>query len=493
MSKTVTTLLILVFIHIGNVSGNGDVLNPSHATMKYQSDAGRYSANVVNLTLTDAVFLGLRNNRSIRSSYYTRLSEKFDLSVSEDQFTPKMVITSRTTTHRNDNDRFQKNQITPYLTLTSEMGTRFSLSWANQLNRSNYAGRARSDDITFNVIQPLLKGAGRDIATAPAKLARLSETVNKLALKSSVSNTVTKIIFAYRDLLQTQEQLRISRNALERSQKLLEVNRAMIDAGRMAQVELVQTEADTAGQELNVEETLNQFDFSRLELLRLLALSSETRINAVDNLDAKPLVLDQSQAVNAALQQQPDYLTQIINGKKAAVNLDVAKNNNLWDVSLVGGASQGRDLYSDHSYQENSRRWEGYAGVQIEIPIGDLNRRQGIVHAQVEVENQEIFYAEVRQALEQSVINAVRDIGTRWRQHQIAQRTLELSRKKLDIEKQKLQVGRSSNFQVLSYEADLRNAESITLNSLITYLNAETQLDQILGTTLDSWDISLND
>ncbi len=99
--------------------------------------------------------------------------------------------------------------------------------------------------------------------------------------------------------------------------------------------------------------------------------------------------------------------------------------------------------------------------------------------------NQEIQLAEARQQLERDVANAVRDIGTRWRQYEIAQRALDLSRRKLEIEREKLTVGRSSNFQVLSFENDLRNAENARLNALISYLNAQAELDQTLGTTLE--------
>ncbi|MBR4877202.1 MAG: TolC family protein, partial [Rhodocyclaceae bacterium] len=113
--------------------------------------------------------------------------------------------------------------------------------------------------------------------------------------------------------------------------------------------------------------------------------------------------------------------------------------------------------------------------------------------AQVKDQNQELKIAEARQQLERDVINSVRNIYTRWRQYEIAQRALDLSRKKLDIEREKLAVGRSSNFQVLSFENDLRNAENAQLNALISYLNAQAELDQTLGTTLESWDISLND
>ena len=456
-------------------------------------EAVSLNAQTIDLTLSDAVFLGLRDNRSIRSAYLERIAQKFDLRVEEDRFTPKLVLSGRHLATRNQDDRYRQSEVIPQTTVLGEYGTRFSLAWSNQLTQANRAGRARNDGATFSVIQPLLRGAGRDVATAPMRLARLSEQVNRLTLKTTVSDTITQIITAYRELLRAQEQLQIARDALERSRQLLVANRAMIDAGRMAEFEIVQTEADVATQELAVEEAANQLDASRLELLRLLALDLHTQVRAADTLDAIPVEVGLAQALTAAQEQQPAYLSQLIATEQAAINHTVARNEKLWDVSLVGGATQVRDRYPGESGRETNRTWEGYAGIQVDIPIGDLSRRQAEVRARVNVENQDIRLAEARQSLERDVGDAVRDLGTRWRQYEIAQRARDLSRRKLDIEREKLQAGRSSNFQVLSFESDLRNAESTRLNALIAYLNAQARLDQTLGTTLESWDIDLND
>ncbi len=233
------------------------------------------SDEVIDLTLADAVFLGLRNNRSIKSAYLERLAQKFDLRVSEDLFTPKLVLSGSYLASRNESDRYRQSQIVPTTTMLGEFGTRFSLSWTNQLTMANSAGRRGNDGTTFTIIQPLLRGAGREVTTAPVRLARLSELINRLSLKSTVSQTITQIVTAYRDVLRAQEQLRIAQDAMTRSRQLLEVNQAMIDAGRMAAFEIVQTEADAASQELGAEEAANQLDSSRLELLRLLALNQK--------------------------------------------------------------------------------------------------------------------------------------------------------------------------------------------------------------------------
>lgn len=75
----------------------------------------------------------------------------------------------------------------------------------------------------------------------------------------------------------------------------------------------------------------------------------------------------------------------------------------------------------------------------------------------------------------------------------MSRKARELASRALDIEKQKLQAGRSTNFQVLSFEARLRESETQRLTATIAYLNALSLLDLQLGTTVDTWRISLND
>ncbi|WP_232216614.1 MULTISPECIES: TolC family protein [Brenneria] len=470
------------------------LLNPSQASRINASghtDA-KISLNteIIDLTLSDTIYLGLRNNRAIRSAYLDRIAQKFDLRVAEDRFTPKLMFSGSYLSTRNQADRYKQGNLTPTSTMLTPYGTHFSLSWTYRHTDANQAGLSRNDGANITVIQPLLRGVGKEIATAPVRLARLTEQVNRLNLKSTLSQTITQIIALYRELLQAQEQLKIAWDALDRARQLVEVNRAMIAAGRMAEFEIVQTEAEVASQELAYEQARNQLDMARLALLQLLALDLHSPIVATDALQAQRVEVQVARALQQAQASQPNYLIQLIAGEQAAINLAVARNDRLWDVSLVGGASQVRDRTA---LGGASHTWDNYVGVQVKIPIGDMSTRQAEVQALVNVRNQDIQLTEAHQQLERDVTNAVRDIGTRWRQFEIAQRVRDLSRRKLEIEREKLTVGRSSNFQVLSFENDLLNAENARLNALISYLNAQSELDLTLGTTLQSWNISLND
>ncbi|UFH50613.1 TolC family protein [Pseudomonas sp. KNUC1026] len=493
MLKAAALIALMLAAPMAACAATQTLLHPSQATRPgYPTPAAAsisLNAQAIELTLSDAIYLALRDNRAIRSAYLNRIAQKFDLRVAEDRFTPKLMLSGSYMADRSQDDQYRQGTVTPQALWLTPYGTRVSLGWAYRHTRAGLAGLSRQDGADISLIQPLLRGAGRDIATAPVRLARLSEQANRLALKSTVSQAITQVIAAYRTLLQAQEQLRIARESLERARQLIEVNRAMIEAGRMAEFEIVQTQADVATQELAYEESRNQLDTARLALLQLLALNLHAPLVATEALQAQQVNVDAAQALAQAQASQPAYLTQLIASEQADINLKVASNDRLWDVSLVAGASQVRDR---NAYAGSAHGWENYAGMQVEIPIGDLSTRQAQVQAQVNVSTQEIQLAQARQQLEQDVTNAVRDIHSRWRQYEIAQRARDLSLRKLALEREKLTVGRSSNFQVLSFENDLRNVENARINALISYLNAQAELDQTLGTTLQSWDITLN-
>ncbi|MBJ2216705.1 TolC family protein [Pseudomonas sp. MF7453] len=471
------------------------VINPSapSSTRSGYERGVSLNAQATTMTLGDAVYLGLRNNPAIRSAYLQRVAQKFDLRVAEDVFNPKLTLNSHYRTSRGSQDNVRNANLAPTSSLLGEYGTRLSMAWTQQLNNANRAGRYRSDGLDLAIIQPLMRGAGRDATTAPLRLSRLAEQANRLNLKATVAQTISQIIATYRELLRAQEQLVIVQEALKRSNTLLDVNKALISAGRMAEFEIVQTEADIATQQLGVEEARNQLDTSRLALLRLLALDLSTPVRATEALEANPMQIDQRQAFNLAQNQQPEYLAALLGSQQADLNLVIAKDSGRWQVDLVAGANQVRAATDTDNGHDNNRTWDSYAGVQVQIPIGDISTRQAEVRARVNVEDQEIRITDARQELERNVNNVVRDLGTRWRQYEISRRAVELSRRKIEIEREKLSAGRSTNFQVLSFETDLRNAENAQLNALIAYLNAQTQLDLTLGMTLESWEIALND
>ena len=99
--------------------------------------------------------------------------------------------------------------------------------------------------------------------------------------------------------------------------------------------------------------------------------------------------------------------------------------------------------------------------------------------------------AELRQAIDIDVRNAVRDVDARRRQVALASRASELALRKLDAERQKLNLGLTTNFRMIQFEDDLVRAQNSELEATIAYLNALASLDQTLGTTLQTWGLEV--
>ena len=268
------------------------------------------------ISLEEAIALGLRENRSIKSAYLERIAQRFDLRVAERRFVP-LVSLSGTYLRSKDSSSgsMATKNIGPSVLTNLPTGGQLALAW----DRTSTSGSS-SSALTYGIIQPLLKGAGTDIASIPTRNARISEKINILSVTSAVSQIVTSIVFAYRDLQRLQDQEKIARASLNRSRDLLKTNMALIEAGRMARIDLIQAEADVASQEVAVEDASNQLNSASLSLANLLAMSMAVPIEASDDVDVKAEYVDAEQSFSQAIDKQPDYLAQLL-------SLELSKNN----------------------------------------------------------------------------------------------------------------------------------------------------------------------
>lgn len=452
----------------------------------------------VPLTLPEAVYLGVRQNSAVRVAHLQRILDKFNLRVSESLFSPQGALTASLDADRTGAGLNADARLTPAVQLLTPLGTSVAFGWdVGQRARRQTGEGARSGNATLSVsvIQPLLRGAGYDATMAPLRQARLEERYNQLRLKNTVATVVTDIVRAYHQLILTRQQIALARGALNRARDLETMNRALIRAGRMAEAELVQAQATAVNQELALLQTENAFDAARLRLLTLLALDPRTRIVPVDRLTAEPVRVEVETARALAFDKRPDYLSQLLVIEAARLGVDIAKNQRLWDLSLHAGVNvpgSGRTGWRSTEslpYTKTDLR----AGLQLSIPINTPAIEQREVQATVGLRQNEVLLEQLRGQIDQQVRDGVRGVDSVWRQYALSRQARALAEKTLETETVKLRAGRSGNFQVVSFQDQLRFAENTELTALIAYLDALVALDQQLGATLDTWRIPLND
>lgn len=428
------------------------------------------------LTLAEAIHLALQNNRTLTGARLQRKVQRFSLEVAEDEYHPKASIDASADVY---DDGREMAGISPQVNLDIPTGGQFSLKWSKPL-----AGEGdRHGRWTLDFSQPLLKGAGLDVDMVPLRTARLNERISILSLRDTVAGVVESVIGAYRTVIRAEREIRISRDALKRAKGQLEINRTLIQAGRMAKNEIIQTEAEVADLELGLVQSENGLIAANSRLVDLLDVEGVSRIKPTETLTIEEVRFKLEESIEIALQNRRDYLISLLALEIAKMDLKVAEDDLLWDLTL--DTSVMRD-------SSNSGRKNDYSmGLRLNIPLWRRPLKFSVIRGRNALKQAEIDRAELRQQIQIEVRQAAQDVEQGFRQTELARKARKLAQRKLDIERKKLNEGLTSIFQVTSIEDDLVQAENAELNASLGYLAALTAFDRVLGVTLERWGIEL--
>ncbi len=455
------------------------------------------------MTLADCIATTLRENRTIKNAYLDRVVQKYDLRMAEDKFVPTLTLAPSINSYgsttalggglRNNNAGTTLTS-GAVATLTENLPAGGTLSLNTNYVATSTEQTSPGRDYGWNVTltQPLLKGGGLDVNLESVRLARITEQRNILNLKSTLISTLSNVIKNYRSYAQSIKSLENNRQSLKRSKDLLETNRELIAAGRMAAIEIVQSEADLANQEFSLLTAENSLDAARLALTKAIDIDKRTRLIPIAETNIPPVPYSFEQARQLAFANRPDYQNALFDYDNAKRALVIARHNTLWDLSLTGS-------YTENYYRtaavpaSSSGSWT--AGLTLTIPLDNLYRssgdRQAFIAAEISLKKMENSLAKQKEDIEIEIQDALRSAEMKHRQIKLAVLSRSLSEKKVEIETEKLKAGRSTNFQLVSYQNDLKNAQKSELDAITDYLNALTDLDSALGITLDRLGVAL--
>jgi outer membrane protein TolC len=447
----------------------------------------------VELMLSEIVFLSLENNRNIKNQYLERIVQKQDLAVANSKFepilTPQISISGINLRSGGNSSRTGAFDVSARVSMKVPTGGSISFGWALQQQRVDPNGFVLGDDnspsqnlqLSFN--QPLLRGAGVNVNRASIEIAKLTETSNLLTLKSTIINTITSAILAYRELFKAQERLKIEQNSLEIARRQVEINQALIDAGRRAQIDILPIQKEVVDREASLLVAESELKRFRLALLEILDLDLDLNIAATENFVAEspPLELDKIRAI--ALANRADYLQAQLNQQIAKYNLLLADNNRKWNLNFntsYNGAGTFGNNNSDFR-----------AGIILSREFGNRSIERDFQRSKINVLQSDNNVKELTQQLNIELTNAVRDVSVSQRQVAIARRARELAQRQLEIEQEKLKLGLGTSriIDIVDFQQALVRARNAELAAQIDYLNSLTNLDRITGTTLDTWQV----
>ena len=445
----------------------------------------------IQLTLADVVVLAVQNNTDIKNAYLERIAQRQNLAIAEDKFIPNLTPNVSFNIERFGSGATTSTSadlgLGAIVSVNIPTGARLSFGWDTHTqtsNRNNFIDNINNDILGQNLqlrfTQPLLRGAGTAVNRASIDIARLDERANIQALKSTLINTITSAILGYRDLLQAQEQLEIERLSLESARQILQINQALIDAGRIAPVEIVQSQTEVANRELSLLAAQNTLASAKLALLDILDIGQNLDIVAVERIVLSSISPELNKLKTVAFQNRPDYLQAQLRLEIAKLDQLVADNNRRLNLDF--------DARYDNSVSSSSQL---AAGLVFSHTFGDRTAERDFQRSRVNFLQAKNSLENLRQSIEIQVTDRVRDVNLRLSEVRLAQQARELSEKQLQIEQERLKLGRGEIFQVVTFQNNLVEARNRELTAIIAYLNALTGLDQTVGTTLDTWNVTI--
>jgi outer membrane protein len=464
------------------------------------------------LTLVDAIFIALKNDVDLRKTYLNREIDRINLQLAERRYylptDPALALAMNRTSSYNAPSTGSSAYRTEGMNFSGQVSTelaiptggKFGFTWDNASSRAD-AGQNYNYTSAWKVTftQPLLKGGGPVNAAYDVKTARIAEENVILNLRSKIAAKIRTTIETFRNYKATERQLVINEMALVRAKSLYDYNKEMIRAGRMAGTEIIQAQADIANQEKSIIEAKSLFDAARMELAQTLYIDNKTTFQAEDESQQMVSPPFPEEALSLAFQHRTDYLTSLNVLEVTKMDLARSKINRLWSLNLTAnytdsGASNTYDNYdvafSRATTNAAERNWD--VGLELVIPLmlmtddkkAYLVARNNLIAANLDLEKQ-------KREIEILVKNALRNVDSTYRSLLSARQSRELAERKLKIEQEKLSVGRTTNFQLVSFQTDLRTAQISESTAMTTYLNSLTSLDDTLGTTLATWKIEV--
>lgn len=131
--------------------------------------------------------------------------------------------------------------------------------------------------------------------------------------------------------------------------------------------------------------------------------------------------------------------------RQATLSLKVVASEQLWDISLFARGRFGGEFASGSPTQNVS---DVFGGLRFRFPINDLSKQQQLVQADTSYRSAELQLADIRAGLEMQIRGSAAEVSLLWQQLAIGERSRDLAARAIEIEKLKLNAGRSTTFQV---------------------------------------------
>jgi outer membrane protein TolC len=358
--------------------------------------------------------------------------------------------------------------------------------------------------------QPLLSGFGslpnkRFLMVASNDL----KTSDEL-FRSQVTTVVVQIEDAYWNLAALRQAVAASQSAVEAARRLVDDTKARVELGTAAGIDIVSTESAAASAERDLIVAQTNVQLQEAQLKSMLSKTGDPALDAADIETTDELpdpalqpVPSLEAALDAAMKNRPELLAAQQDLQNQGIGVRFTRNGLLPTLSVFGlyaGAGLTGDTPRASSgigaalSQDFNAAYPEYAGgVSATIPIRNRSAQADNTRARLEEQQLQVQQQRSRQQIGLEVRQALISLTQGRAQVEATHEALRLAQRTVDAEREKLQVGVSTAYDVVLRERDLLAARQSDVATIAAYARAIVDFERATGATLQQNGISLAD
>ncbi len=491
--------------------------SPVHAQTTPAMPAATQQGPVRRMSIDDAVATALEQNLDLQVQRINPQLQDLTVSQFKAAYTPNFVSTFSTSDQTQPSTSFldsggagttgitSGNSIFNFgvQSATKWYGGSYDVRWNNTRSTTTNLLQSFNPQINSSVsatyIQPLLRNFKIDGTRQQLIVSQKNKEISDTQLKQSITQTTRTVRNAYYDLIYAIGNLAVQRQSLQLSQQSLKDNRARVEIGTMAPLDIVQAEAEVATREEAV--ILAEAAIERQQdTLRALVYNPSSpdfwtaRIEPTDTMTFAAAQVDTDAAVKTALTERTDLVNARKNMEINDVNIRYFRNQSLPDVTaslnynaraiggsqvqrqLVGGLPVG-DIISSTDKSYFSTLGTAFAGdypgwnlqVNMSYPIGGSPQEAQLARTRLAQTQAERQISSLELAVTTQVRDAARSVQTNAKRVEATRSSRVLAERRLEAEEKKYQAGMTQNFFVLTAQRDLIVARNNELLALVEY------------------------
>jgi outer membrane protein TolC len=381
------------------------------------------------------------------------------------------------------------------------LGLHAATDYANTRSQLTDLGAAAknswADTISGSLTQPLLRGRGRAVARAQQVLARYNEDAAGLARRGKALTVIQGVVTTYWDLVAGYRTLAIAQASLALAQERFRVTQLGVRGGKVADSELVAVEEAIATRQedvLNAEVAIVQ---QSVALRRAVGMEIEPGKLALDpgaDLAMAPRHWDLADLREQAIRTSPDLAVLASQDQTAALDLEVTENGLLPQLDLalsfgptgagstIGGAA--KDLITLGGVTAGAELTYTQSLGQHKV-LGEAREFRA------RREKLRLSGADIRLQINQSLAQSVALVTAAEQRTALATRAIALAEKSIGIEQARFELGKSTNFDVLLRQDELRQAQLRLARAQVDWHKAQTVIAAVTGALLDDYGIKV--